>query len=41
MLFILDDGSWCEMCGIYLPIPVTYHMRIVHPGCGNPAKGII
>lgn len=34
-----DDGSWCELCELYLPIPVTYHMRIVHVGCGKPAKG--
>ncbi|XP_023291814.2 E3 ubiquitin-protein ligase highwire [Lucilia cuprina] len=34
-----DDGSWCEICQIFLPIPVTYHMRIVHPGCGKSAKG--
>lgn len=35
----LDDGTWCELCEIYLPIPVTYHMRIVHPGCGKSSKG--
>lgn len=34
-----DDGSWCEICQSFLPIPVTYHMRIVHPGCGKSAKG--
>ncbi|XP_054087808.1 E3 ubiquitin-protein ligase highwire isoform X1 [Zeugodacus cucurbitae] len=34
-----DDGSWCEICEVFLPIPVTYHMRIVHPGCGKSAKG--
>ncbi|XP_053950715.1 E3 ubiquitin-protein ligase highwire-like [Anastrepha ludens] len=34
-----DDGSWCEVCEVFLPIPVTYHMRIVHPGCGKSAKG--
>lgn len=34
-----DDGSWCEICQVFLPIPVTYHMRIVHPGCGKSAKG--
>lgn len=34
-----DDGSWCEICEMFLPIPVTYHMRIVHPGCGKSAKG--
>ncbi|XP_030378381.1 E3 ubiquitin-protein ligase highwire [Scaptodrosophila lebanonensis] len=34
-----DDGSWCEICEVFLPIPVTYHMRIAHPGCGKSAKG--
>lgn len=34
-----DDGSWCELCDILLPIPVTYHMRIVHPGCGKSSNG--
>ncbi|XP_037938854.1 E3 ubiquitin-protein ligase highwire [Teleopsis dalmanni] len=34
-----EDGSWCEICEVFLPIPVTYHMRIVHPGCGKSAKG--
>lgn len=27
------------MCELYLPIPVTYHMRLVHPGCGKLANG--
>lgn len=39
IFYLLDDGTWCELCEIFLPIPVTYHMRIVHPGCGKPAKG--
>lgn len=34
-----DDGSFCELCELFLPIPVTYHMRLVHPGCGRRAKG--
>lgn len=34
-----DEGTWCELCNISLPIPVTYHMRIVHPGCEKPALG--
>lgn len=34
-----DDASWCELCEIFMPIPVTYHMRLVHPGCGKPARG--
>ncbi|XP_058840925.1 E3 ubiquitin-protein ligase highwire [Topomyia yanbarensis] len=35
----VEDGCWCELCDVFLPIPVTYHMRIVHPGCGKYAKG--
>lgn len=34
-----EDGAYCELCEIFLPIPVTYHMRMVHPGCGKKAKG--
>ncbi|EDX16225.1 GD15284 [Drosophila simulans] len=34
-----EDGSWCEICELFLPMPVTYHMRIAHPGCGKSAKG--
>lgn len=37
----VDDGTWCELCEIYLPIAVTYHMRMVHPGCGKSAKGTV
>lgn len=37
--FLADDGSYCELCELFLPIPVTYHMRLVHPGCGKRAKG--
>ena len=29
----------CEMCGHYFQHPVTYHMRIAHPGCGGHAGG--
>ena len=25
----------CEMCGHYYQHPVTYHMRVAHPGCGG------
>ena len=25
----------CEMCGHYFQHPVTYHMRVAHPGCGG------
>lgn len=38
-LFQSDDGSYCELCELFLPIPVTYHMRLIHPGCGKRAKG--
>jgi E3 ubiquitin-protein ligase MYCBP2 len=27
----------CEMCGHYFQHPVTYHMRVAHPGCGGHA----
>ncbi|XP_052871008.1 E3 ubiquitin-protein ligase highwire [Anopheles cruzii] len=34
------DGSYCELCRTVLhSIPVTYHMRLAHPGCGRPAGG--
>lgn len=33
------DGSFCELCEVFLSIPVTYHMRLVHPGCGRRARG--
>ncbi|EDO64470.1 AGAP011177-PA, partial [Anopheles gambiae str. PEST] len=34
------DGSYCELCRTILhSIPVTYHMRLAHPGCGRPAGG--
>lgn len=29
----------CEICGMYCSLPVTYHMRQCHPGCGRPAGG--
>lgn len=38
--YIVEDSSWCELCEVFLQIPVTHHMRILHPGCGKPAKGI-
>ncbi|KAG4079975.1 hypothetical protein HA402_006287 [Bradysia odoriphaga] len=34
-----EECTYCELCDMYIPIPVTYHMRSVHPGCGKPAKG--
>ncbi len=29
----------CDMCGHYFQHPVTYHMRLAHPGCGKAAGG--
>ena len=29
----------CEMCNHYFQHPVTYHMRMAHPGCRGPAGG--
>jgi len=29
----------CELCGVEFAHPVTYHMRLAHPGCGRPAGG--
>lgn len=34
-----DKSNYCELCDLLLPIPVTYHMRSVHPGCGQSSKG--
>lgn len=34
-----DEGSYCELCELFLPIPVTYHMRAFHHGCGRRANG--
>lgn len=34
-----DKSNYCELCDLMLPIPVTYHMRSVHPGCGKSSKG--
>lgn len=34
-----DGETACELCGDSYPHPVTYHMRVVHPGCGNHAGG--
>lgn len=33
-----EDGAYCELCEIFLPIPVTFHMRVIHPGCGKKSK---
>ena len=29
----------CDMCGHYFQHPVTYHMKLAHPGCSSPAGG--
>ena len=29
----------CDICGGYFEHPVTYHMRMCHPGCGGHAGG--
>lgn len=34
-----EDTSWCELCETFLPIPITHHMRVMHPGCGKQSKG--
>lgn len=34
-----EDTSWCELCEMFLPIPITHHMRVMHPGCGKQSKG--
>ena len=36
------QGSYCQVCDIcggHFEHPVTYHMRISHPGCGSQAGG--
>lgn len=32
-------ANYCELCDLLLAIPVTYHMRAVHAGCGMSSKG--
>ena len=36
-----NPGIWqmCDICGGYFEHPVTYHMRMAHPGCGAHAGG--
>ncbi len=29
----------CDICGHHFQHPVTYHIRLAHPGCGKPADG--
>ena len=33
------DNWLCDICGGYFEPPVTYHMKMAHPGCGNHAGG--
>ena len=33
------DNWLCDICGGYFEPPVTYHMKMVHPGCGSHAGG--
>uniref|UniRef100_A0A0K2UH48 RCR-type E3 ubiquitin transferase n=1 Tax=Lepeophtheirus salmonis TaxID=72036 RepID=A0A0K2UH48_LEPSM len=35
----VEPGKLCEMCDQYFGNPVTYHMRLEHPGCGSHAGG--
>lgn len=35
----LENETLCELCGNCYPHPVTYHMRVAHPGCGAHAGG--
>jgi len=35
----MDKEMPCELCGGSFAHPVTYHMRQMHPGCGQPAGG--
>ncbi|XP_052124547.1 E3 ubiquitin-protein ligase MYCBP2-like [Frankliniella occidentalis] len=35
----LENETVCELCGNCYPHPVTYHMRVAHPGCGAHAGG--
>lgn len=35
----VDHESVCELCGMIFPHPVTYHMKLAHPGCGYHAGG--
>lgn len=35
----LEREASCELCGQTYPYPVTYHMKMMHPGCGWHAGG--
>ncbi|KAL7297667.1 hypothetical protein TKK_0009333 [Trichogramma kaykai] len=34
-----EKETICELCGLNFPHPVTYHMKLMHPGCGWHAGG--
>ena len=33
----ISDNWLCDICGRYFEPPVTYHMKMAHPGCGSHA----
>lgn len=35
----IEKETMCELCGLMFPHPVTYHMKLMHPGCGWHAGG--
>ncbi|XP_043461333.1 E3 ubiquitin-protein ligase MYCBP2 isoform X1 [Leptopilina heterotoma] len=35
----IEREATCELCGGLFPHPVTYHMKMAHPGCGWQAGG--
>lgn len=35
----IERETTCELCGLMFPPPVTYHMKLMHPGCGWHAGG--
>ncbi|XP_058807986.1 E3 ubiquitin-protein ligase MYCBP2-like [Phymastichus coffea] len=35
----IERETTCELCGLMFPHPVTYHMKLMHPGCGWHAGG--
>ena len=38
-LMQFGDNWLCDICGGYFEPPVTYHMKMSHPGCGARAGG--
>ncbi|KIH50158.1 hypothetical protein ANCDUO_19765, partial [Ancylostoma duodenale] len=35
------SGGRCELCDCSFKVPVTVHMRMNHPGCGQDAQGYL